>query len=213
MTFIKKTILVSVLLFYFQGLDLIAQDFPEEPKIAVREGDLLLTGFLSYPNWSKFNADLVLGNAPVEEYDLGGVAPLGVKIEYMLSNQFGFTVDGIYNSWSASWISNPNDAPKSLAVQRYRVQIGLNYHMDDLGSINLDIYAGFGIGSNHRDIKVSDNNMPELLSLLNNPISNFPISSRFRVGGRYFLSENIAINFELASGGPVLSGGLTFLLN
>lgn len=206
-----------ILLIFFTALgftNINSQDYLDEPQVAVRKGDVLLTGFASYPNWPRYAADVVLGNSNVEEYEVGGIAPLGLKFEYMLSNQFGFTIDGIYNSWSAKWVSNSDIPPKSVAIQRYRIQIGVNYHMDDLGSTDLDLYGGFGIGSNSRSVDRPDFiEFSEILSLINNPLLRVPISFRLRLGGRYFLTENVAINFELGSGGPFLSGGLTFLLN
>lgn len=207
----------TILLIFFCSLintQSLAQSFSNEPEIAVKKGDVLLTGFLSYPNWPKFIAGFVLESADLESSEVKGIAPLGLKFEYMLSNQFGFTIDGIYNSWSAKWVSNSDIPPKSVAIQRYRIQIGVNYHMDDLGSTDLDLYGGFGIGSNSRSVDRPDFiEFSEILSLINNPLLRVPISFRLRLGGRYFLTENVAINFELGSGGPFLSGGLTFLLN
>lgn len=209
----RNTILL-IFLYSLVNTQSFAQSFQDESEIAVKKGDVLLTGFLSYPNWPKFIASSVLESADLESSEVKGIAPLGLKFEYMLSNEFGFTLDGIYNSWSGEWVPNSDSSPKSIGFQRYRVQIGINYHMSDLESTDLDLYGGFGIGTNRRDIDRSDFiEFSQLLNLIDNPIVNVPISFRFRLGARYFLFENVAVNFELATGGPFLSGGLTFLLN
>ncbi|MGM0479520.1 MAG: hypothetical protein ACQERC_09870 [Bacteroidota bacterium] len=172
----------------------------------LNEEDFLITGFSSYPNWGKFFIEQYLVGTSASDISLGGLPPSGLKLEYMLSNQFGFTLDGIYNSWNASW--EQNTYQYDLKLSRLRFQIGFNYHVPDHGADNLDLYGGFALGSNSTT-RSFDTDAPNSMveTFIQNPFLNFPISSRFRIGATYFLKRNFGLNIELATGGPMIGLG------
>lgn len=175
---------------------------------AVKKGDLLITGFSSYPNWGKFLMETALSFENNNNYDIKGLPPSGVKLEYMLSNEMSFTLDGIFNSWNANW-TDMNGYENNVKLNRTRFQIGFNYHIPDLKSEQLDLYGGLAIGSNNRKINYSsDNENFNIDQYVSNPFVDFPLSSRIRFGGTYFIKEFLGINFEIATGGPIIGAGI-----
>ncbi len=194
------TLLITVLFF-------LSPVHESKAQTTLNEEDFLITGFSSYPNWGKFFIEQYLEGTNASEISLGGLPPSGLKLEYMLSNQFGFTLDGIYNSWNASWIQNTYNY--DLNVTRLRIQLGFNYHIPDHGAENLDLYGGFALGSNS-STRSFDTDAPNSMveNFINNPFVNIPISSRFRIGATYFLKQNFGLNVELATGGPMIGMGV-----
>lgn len=197
----KKTLLLSLIGFIlFTGSNY-------SNAQALKKGDLLITGFTSYPNWGKFLLETALGSSGVSSYNVKGFPPSGAKAEFMLSDEIGFTLDGIFNGWNAKWKANGYNY--EAGVFRTRIQIGLNYHIPDLDSDNLDLYGGFGIGSNTNSKKfITDDEYVNEEQYIGNSFLSFPISARVRVGGTYYVSQVIGINAELALGGPVIGIGV-----
>ncbi len=194
------------------------QGMDDDIGLAVNKGDVLITGFLSYPNWGRYLASVQVNASGLQNGKTGGFAPLGGQIEFMLSDIFGISFDGIFNQWSASWQSSGfNDQgdvetyDNSVTVNRTRLLIGLNYHLDDLKNDQLNLYGGFAIGFNNRRIttRLDDQNFNEWWD---GPLA-FPLAARARLGMRYFVSDAIGLNLELGAGGPILRGGLTFRLS
>jgi hypothetical protein len=175
---------------------------------ALKKGDLVIAGFSSYPNWGKFLIESSLASSGISSYNVKGIPPSGLRFEFMLSNEIGFTLDGIYNSWDATW-SNNSGFENNINLNRTRVQIGFNYHVPDIDSEELDLYGGFALGTNTRNISFSsDDPTFDAAFFIDNPFVDFPLSSRFRLGASYYVSSNVGINFELATGGPVIALGV-----
>jgi hypothetical protein len=196
--------MLTCLTFSFGALNVNAQ--------AVRKGDLMITGFSSYPNWGKFLMETALSLDNVDNYSVNGIPPSGLKLEFMLSNEMSFTLDGIYNNWKANWTSN-NGYNNEVKLSRTRIQIGFNYHIPDLDSEDLDLYGGMAIGTNSRNVSFqSDNEFFDIDQFVTNPFVSFPLSSRLRFGGTYYLQESIGINFEIGTGGPVVGLGIVVKL-
>lgn len=197
----KKIVLISIVTFFlFSGRNYSTAQ-------AMQKGDLVVTGFSSYPNWGKFGMETVLQAFNINDYVVNGFPPSGVKLEFMLSDEIGFTLDGIFNSWNAKWKNNGFNYEASIF--RTRIQIGMNYHIPDLDSDNLDLYGGFGIGSNSNLKRFESNDeFADEEKYFNNSFLSFPLSARVRAGVTYYVSQMIGINAELALGGPVIGLGV-----
>lgn len=212
----KKFVFGLVFLGFFSvqnaKCQIVNQGMDDDIRLAVNEGDLMITGFLSFPNWGRYTAELVLSSSQnITNYSMGGFAPLGLQLEYMLANNFGFTFEGIFNKWEANWETDNFGEPtnNTVSVNRMRFLVGLNYHLDDLKNEKLNLYGGFGVGSNDRRISV---NIDESYTGEEfwGTFVDFPLATRARMGMRFFLSETIGLNLELGVGGPILRGGVTF---
>jgi hypothetical protein len=152
---------------------------------------------------------VLANNTSIVDGNTTGFAPLGVSGEIMLSPTFGLSIDGIANSWGVEWreLGLTDTISRSFSLNRYRILIGLNYHMDDLQNNKLNVYGGFALGPN---IVRLQNSFSE--ELIFNNINEFPLAFRARAGLRYFFTDNIAGNMELGLGGPALRFGLTYRL-
>lgn len=211
----KKSILLSALLLSLAINQHASAQFWEDeepkPEAMLRKGDIMVTGFGSYPNFGRFSARVVLQSANIASSSTGGFAPLGIQGEYMLTNNFGISLDLIANQWSARWSETSFDGQiyeSSVSVFRFRGLLGLNYHIDDLENDKLNVYGGFALGYNYRQIGIRLNEFSSISNFWESNIV-FPLAFRLRAGLRYFLNDNIGLNVELGAGGSIMSFGVT----
>lgn len=198
---------------------------------ALKKGDIVIDAYAGYPNWGQFFTETHIKNNDIFEGNTqNGVVPVGIKSLFMIDDIFSFTLDINYTSWGGSWASkdsmqviNNNDgsyqnimATYDFSVQRLRFQVGMNYHMDDMEIEELDLYGGFAIGTNALFIDEETNDpyfdFRSNSYFLDDPFLLSPISVRARIGARYFIRENFALNLELGLGGPTIVAGLSFRL-
>ena len=186
----------------------------------MKEGEFMVTIFGSYPNFGRYLAQTAFIAADVPTFTTGGVAPIGFQFEYMLSDNYSFTLDGIYNSWNATWRHeyvdfDPNTgmninvvSNNSVTDTRYRVLFGLNYHFGNIENEKFNFYAGGAIGVNQRTFKV------DVDEYWGADFWNFflrnPLAVRSRAGIRFFFNKQWAANLELGAGGPVLRFGVSY---
>lgn len=189
--------------------DNLNQDELEVPQ-AMSEGEFMVTLFGSYPNFGRYLAQTSLINSDVQNYKTGGTAPIGFQLEYMLSNTFSFTVDGIYNTWNAEWQHNffGEIFNNNVKEERYRLLFGMNYHFNELENERVNFYAGGAVGMNKRNFT---KNVDEYWgSTFWDFYINSPLAFRARTGIRFFINKQWGANLELGLGGPVLRFGLTY---
>lgn len=212
----KKLLVFSTFLFAFASSQHVHAQFWEDeeprPEALLKKGDFMVTVFGSYPNFGRFSASIALQATNFTSSSTGGFAPLGVQGEYMLTKNFGISMDLIANQWSAQWreISFDNQiSQSSVSLFRFRGLLGLNYHVDDLENEKLNLYGGFAMGYNYRRLNVKLSEMSNASQFWESNLS-FPLAFRMRAGLRYFLNENIGLNVELGAGGPIMRFGVTF---
>ncbi|UKN01813.1 porin family protein [Paracrocinitomix mangrovi] len=186
----------------------------------VEQGNFIIDPYYGYPNFSKG----FLGQAGVESdlestvdsdvtnAKLTGLGPCGIRLEYMLADQFGLGVDFIYNSVGVKGnytvtdsLGNQTTYEASANMQRFRVQLRFNYHF--VQTEHFDAYAGVGAGSNTRLWKATSTD-PNFTNT-SAPGQLLPVSLRLALGARYYFIPNLGLNAEIGLGGPVLSGGIS----
>ena len=178
------------------------------------EGTFIFDPYYGFPNFGKvFVNDIDNASSDVSTI---GIGPMGIRAEYMLADKFGVGIDFIYNSINGTYqIDSLNfdgsifqSYDTKLAMQRYRVQVRMNYHF--VTNDRLDAYVGFGVGTNTRRFVYSTDkpNAEEYSS----SGSLIPVSARIALGMRYYFNNNIGINSELGIGGPMLSVGVSVRL-
>jgi outer membrane protein W len=184
------------------------------------KGTVIIDPYFGFPNFGKalLQASVTEGATDVK---VGGVGPLGLRVEYLVGDRFGLTLDGIYNTSSLTFsdlgsVYNSTTGmyeyvnyDYKLKMSRLRVQVGMNYHLG-FGNENLDPYIGIAAGSNNRTFSTTSNDPNYVNESLSGTL--LPVSMRLRAGMRFYFTENIGINFEIGLGGPVLSGGLSVRL-
>ena len=175
------------------------------------KGSVIVDAYYGFPNFGKaFLSSIESNSAGVSTTAIG---PCGARAEYMVADKFGIGADFIYNSMSASYQIDSLNADQTiyksydskLAMQRYRVQLRMNYHF--LTEDKVDAYVGFGAGTNIRRY-VYKTDMPNA-DEFSEAGSLLPFSMRIALGVRYYFTNNIGLNSEIGLGGPLVSLGLS----
>ena len=184
---------------------------------AVEQGNLMFSAQYGYPNIFNLLLKTAYENSGYTGLDVGGIGPVGVQFEYMVADKIGVGIKSNYSSSHISYTENTivydvNGNPVSstydysLKFNRIRVMPRFSLHFGN--SSNFDGY--FGVAAGYSTFKVTyESNDPNYDGdvAISNPV---PVGFRLDVGGNYFFTDNIGLNFELGiGGGPVLNGGLT----
>lgn len=227
-------LIVFTLSLCFSSNIIFAQD---EAEIVppVKNQDLVLDLYVGYPNWGNYNFETYITEISTSRPStVQGIVPIGLKGEFMLSDEISFTMDGSYSEWGGEWdyeqntVDGNNDPvintyENSFKATRFMFQIGANYHLPDLGRDDLDMYMGFAIGTNNietsGEVEQPGFDARSQMYFLSNgffatsaTLAQTPISARLRLGGRYFFNENIGLNVEVGTGVRTILFGLAYKL-
>lgn len=175
----------------------------------IEKNTVLIDGYYGFPNLIGFTVKNKINKvADIISLDIGGAGPYGGKIEYLFHDRMGISLD--INSSSSFAVFDGID---TLNIQRHyeitrkvlRVMPRFNFHFID--SEKADVFIGLGIGYNSSTWEfITDD--PNFSSRTFKNI--VPITARLFIGGRYFFTNFLGINFELGlGGGGLLQGGLT----
>lgn len=205
---------------------LYAQTGDQSVMRTAKTDDFFMDLRVGYPNWGRYRSQVYFNQIKADNFETGGVPALTFRMTKMLSNEFSFSVNAIYNSWNGefSYVPEIYDDQWNLigepeittyAVQRFRFQIGVNYHLDEITVENLDLYGSFLIGTNN--IWSNYRSEMESFSLVNlgylsgvSMLVDFPVSFNLRIGMRYMLSDKLGLVADIGIGGPTIAGGLTY---
>ncbi len=184
---------------------------------ANEQGNVIIDPYYGFPNLGKSLADQA--SEGLTGTKVTGYGPAGIRIEYMLGDQFGLGVDAIFNGFGVEGtatdttgidgMGNPITTTRSAraTMNRYRIQARFNYHFD-VSSPDLDVYMGIGAGTNLRVYKYYEDDVEQDDQTLSGSL--IPFSMRFAAGMRYYFTDNIGLNAEIGLGGPIASAGLSF---
>lgn len=186
--------------------------FQHSATAQVEQGNIIIDPYYGFPNFGKEASD-GLFNDSIADIDVTGIGPCGLRAEYLISDNFGVGVDFIYNSFGFKGSYEDLDANNNtqtytdqVKMQRFRVQLRMNYHF--VQTDQMDAYVGFGAGTNIRRFSYSSDNpnydQPDAVSG-----ALIPVSVRLALGTRFYFTDNIGLNAELGLGGPVLSAGIS----
>jgi hypothetical protein len=143
------------------------------------------------------------------------VGPLGMVYEHLMSDNVGLGVELGYNkltmSYQESYVAaNGNSVENSLATWEFttmRAMMRVNFHLVE--SEHFDTYILISAGYRKVDwvFKSTDPYYNRPISTYRSP---FPVGVKPGLGLRYFFTDNIGLNVELALGTPIMCGGLSF---
>jgi opacity protein-like surface antigen len=177
----------------------------------VQKGTVLIDGYLGFPNLYK----TVLQNNYGEggnNLKVGGIGPLGGRIEYLIADKIGVGLDLNYSSASLTYteLNSVNGTLYDYKIGRsiFRAMPRFNFHFGN--SDSFDGYAG--VGSGYRSVNWTFES--------NDPFYNdesigglIPVAFRIFVGGRYFFTDLLGIHMEFGlGGGALMQGGLSLKL-
>ncbi|MCC5924247.1 MAG: hypothetical protein JJT77_10700 [Crocinitomicaceae bacterium] len=208
-----KSLIIILQLVLITNVAFLQGTFKEKSIIDIFEpGNVMITFFASYPNFESYvlSRGLSPENNNLENFRINGLAPIGLRADLFLSNQFSGTLEAMINNWSLRYTDNAVNVNASMT--QFRMLLGFNYHILDHNVENLNLYSGFAFGTNsrtfNRSSSVENYNYPNLLDISN--FIGFPLSLRYRVGARYFFNEQWAVNTEAGIGGPIISLGISY---
>lgn len=194
---------------------------------AVEQGNILVTGYVGGPNLLSIllktltkSGTITDGNGNVVDVTglkTGGLIPVGVRAEYMLSDHFGLGLDGSYANSSLSFSGddgNGGTANIKVSFPRPRVLAMANYHF---GKGMADFYFGGGLGyakSLAKPIISGSSTDPDVQEAIDEAKATLksaiavPIGGRLHFGTNIFFSDYVGLNLEIGAGGPMLKGGI-----
>ncbi len=173
---------------------------------AVEEGNVLIDAYYGFPNMLTSALKTLYANGTqVSDVKIGGLGPLGGRVEYMLADKIGIGLEvnyaNSYVEWSEDSSSNVRYTYK-VSSPRMRIFPRFNFHFST--SESLDAYFAVGVGySNKKYIFESNdpNYIPESVDGL------IPFTARVAIGMRYFFTENIGLGAEFGVVGPLVTFG------
>lgn len=145
------------------------------------KGNFFLTPQVAYASW-------------------GGSIPIGVNVEYAVSENIGVGGTAMGQFWSETWGS----------VSLVMLSVDANYHFIKLDASKFDLYVGAGLGYGIYSVSYGSgyfSGSTGSSGLIFEPI----------VGGRYYISPKIAISLRLVGSlvrnhGFEAAAGVTFKL-
>ena len=183
------------------------------------EGNVAIDLYYGFPNLYTSALRTAYANSGSEEnIKVGGIGPLGLRVEYMLADKVGLGADFGFNNSSVTYdyettVLNPATStydPITYTDEVKSTKIGFmvvfNYHFID--NDNLDFFGTVGAGYKNRTLSFNStdpNFTEESVSL-----TTIPVSARVGLGMRYFFTDNIGINLGVGFGqGGIANGGLS----
>lgn len=180
---------------------------------ALSEGNSSVNLFYGANLLTSFYKGLASQNAV--DVKVTGVGPVGLMYEYMVTDGVGLGVEASYASTSLSYIDPSTDANGLVTNYQWNLKFATtraffraNFHFTK--SEKFDGYffvaggyrgSSFTVSSTDPTFVKEDYKLPRVVP---------PYGFKPGLGFRYFFTDNIGINMEIAIGTPVMGGGLSF---
>jgi len=192
----------------------------DEPSSPLKKDDYLLEVSYGYP-FIPYQEGNVFGSAFTQSSKLRKITKntnhLCLRTDYQLNQEFSvgleftyasivFDYTRIYSSFTGNSVVT-KDSVFSASAQKIRFLAKMGYHFNISDRFDAFGTAGFGFKQftyTTADASAQSNN------LVNEVI---PVAIRLSLGGRFFLSDNIAIHFEGGVGGPIMQIGISYKMN
>lgn len=155
-----------------------------------------------------------LASSTASDVKVTGVGPVGIMYEYMVTDGVGLGAEVSYASTTLSYKEQDTDYSTGV-VSTYdwkvkfattRAFFRANFHFTK--SEKFDAYALIAAGYRGSSFTIETNHPGGADDF---KVGNFvPFGFKPGVGFRYFFTDNVGINLELAIGTPAMGGGLSF---
>ena len=186
---------------------------------AVEQGNVIIDGYYGFPNLYKSVFKAAYANSGEEvALKIGGLGPLGGRVEYMLADKIGLGLDfGFSNTFitydeiSSEYNNTTGEYDEvtyeyDFRTSKFGAMVTFNFHFLS-NADKLDAYAIAGVGYGNRSFDFTSTNPDYVAESLSGLI---PVAARIGAGMRYFFTDNIGLNIALGFGqGGLLNGGLT----
>jgi hypothetical protein len=198
----KKIILIFLFAISFQNV------FGQ----AIRAKDIVFQPYIALNYGTNLQLPKEIGDINVKDSKINAI---GILSEYFISNAISFGLDMNmkstleYDPITMKDISVSKNYTSQISM--YRVYARMNFHLNTKNA-RFNLYSGYGIGLKYRVDKKYIEGVRQNFYEAGATSGTNQYSLRFCVGGRYFITQNIAIGGELAFGGPFALVGLTIKL-
>lgn len=178
---------------------------------AVHEGNVLIDAYYGFPDLYRTTLRSAYEQSGNTDLKVGGIGPIGGRVEYLLSDKFGLGLDVAYTNTAVTYnrdtvnASGPVTYEDKVGTKKIGGMVTFNYHF--VNNDQLDAYAMLGAGYKQRTwyYESTDPNYSgdEIKGLI-------PVSFRIGAGMRYFFTDNIGMNVAVGFGqGGLINGGIT----
>ena len=171
---------------------------------AVEQGTIIIDPYYGFPLFGEKFAELV---AKDSKSTIKGIGPVGGRVEYMVSNRLGLTMQYIHKSINVSW-SGHDKTGSAIDSTGYLVKsnmlIGVNLHLAASNDV-LDMYISMAAGTNIHDAHVIRDSQSSTKMDVN--WQGNPFAIRVALGARYYFTNIIGVSTELGIGGPLVTMG------
>lgn len=178
---------------------------------AVSKGNLIIDAYYGFPNLYKTVFKAAYANSGEElNLKIGGIGPLGGRIEYMLADKIGLGLDIGFSNTTIDYQEYDSFDDRTydyeLKTQKLGVMVTFNYHFLQ-NADKFDAYAMAGAGYGNRTFDSSSNDPFYTSESFNGLI---PVALRIGAGMRYFFTDNIGLNVAIGLGqGGILNAGIS----
>ncbi len=177
---------------------------------ALEQGNIVVDAYYGFPNLYTISFRALYANSGELNVKTGGLGPLGIRGEYLVTDKIGLGLDLSYNS-SYLTFDQVNGIGTTYGynykTSKIVAMFCFNYHF--LESDKWDFFATTGIGYGNRTATYASNDPsfnPDNVKLE----SLIPIAAKIGVGLRYFFTDNIGLNSQLSVGdGGIFSIGIS----
>jgi len=178
---------------------------------AVEEGNVIIDAYYGFPNLFTTTLKNAYGNSSsATDVKVGGLGPLGGRIEYLITDNVGIGLDVGNVSTYIEYTDIPGfDSTRydyRLSTSKIGAMVTFNFHFVD--NDQLDVAGIIGAGWKNRTWKWESND-PNW-DTESTTGSLLPVSFKLGLVMRYFFTDNIGMNLGVGLGqGGLLNGGLS----
>ncbi|MEX0968057.1 MAG: outer membrane beta-barrel protein [Bacteroidia bacterium] len=181
---------------------------------ALEEGNIAVDVYYGFPNLFKSVVETTYANSGSEEnVEIGGIGPMGMRGEYMVSDDVGIGLEVNYTNTVVSYEESSINSfgefetyTYEVSVPRLRIMPRFSIHFGN--SDNFDFYGAVAAGYNSTKFKFKTNDPNEEFD--EEVKSPLPVAFRIAIGGRYYFADLVGINMEIGlGGGALVCGGLS----
>jgi hypothetical protein len=185
---------------------------------AVQEGNVIIDAYYGFPNlYTSIYKGLYANSGTEINLTIGGIGPLGGRIEYLVADKFGVGLDIAYDNTTINYqeaksvyntttmVTEERTYDYDYATRKIGGMVTFNYHFLDHDA--LDAYAMIGAGYKNRNFSFESTDPDYTAATVSGLI---PIAFRIGGGMRYFFTPNIGANLAIGIGqGGIVNGGIS----
>lgn len=185
---------------------------------AVEQGNVVIAAQYGFPNFFGFVIKSAYKQGNYTGVSISNLGPVGLQFEYMVSDKIGLGIKTNYTNTTLKYqedreiydsngmLTGTKTYDYTVSFPRFRLLPRFAIHFGS--SDSFDGYFGIAAGYSTFSIKAKTND-PDWADEDIAFSSPTPFGFRLDVGGNYFFTDNLGLNFEIGiGGGPLVNLGI-----